>query len=109
MAMNNHPYTNNEYANMCLLYGETRGNALAAARLYQERYPNLRHPNNVTIQGINFIFNKSVRKTSIFQTVFQVKKFIFHTVCGKSVRKVIFRSLCRLIFFFFITIINFFE
>lgn len=37
-------YSHVEYANMHLLYGEFRCNANAAARAYQERYSNVRHP-----------------------------------------------------------------
>ncbi|CAH2092174.1 unnamed protein product [Euphydryas editha] len=37
-------YTPQEYTNMHFIYGECRGNANAAAALYRERYPNLRHP-----------------------------------------------------------------
>lgn len=39
-------YTPREYANMHYIYGEARGNAREAARLYRERYPNLRHPDH---------------------------------------------------------------
>ncbi|KAL0115610.1 hypothetical protein PUN28_010846 [Cardiocondyla obscurior] len=38
-------YTNVELAEMHLLYGEVRGNASEAARLYAERYPNRKKPN----------------------------------------------------------------
>lgn len=38
--MPRYQYSPREYANMHLLYGETRCNARAAARLYRERYPN---------------------------------------------------------------------
>jgi hypothetical protein len=39
-------YTPREYADMHFIYGECRGSARKAAALYQERYPNRRHPNS---------------------------------------------------------------
>lgn len=38
---------------MLLILGENRGNYRQAARLYQERYPNRRHPTDVTIGRIH--------------------------------------------------------
>jgi hypothetical protein len=38
------PFSNVEYANMYLLYGESCGNASAAVRLYGARFPNRRVP-----------------------------------------------------------------
>lgn len=37
-------YSRNEKLDMLLIYGEARKNAVVAARLYAERYPNRRHP-----------------------------------------------------------------
>lgn len=52
MASNNHPYDPREYTDMILLYGESGYNARGAARLYQLRFPQRRHPNHITIQGL---------------------------------------------------------
>lgn len=43
------PYTNTEYLDMLLLYGETGQNLRAAERLYRERFPHRRHPSGNTI------------------------------------------------------------
>ncbi|GJQ84008.1 hypothetical protein Trydic_g10475 [Trypoxylus dichotomus] len=37
-------YTNNELVDMLIIYGEARHNAVLAARLYSERYPERQHP-----------------------------------------------------------------
>lgn len=37
-------YTNREYGNMLMIYGECGGNSLEASRRYAIRYPNSRHP-----------------------------------------------------------------
>lgn len=42
-------YTNIEYTDMILIYGETRQNSVAARDLYAERFPNRRHPACKTI------------------------------------------------------------
>ena len=41
-------YTNNEYADMHLLYGATDGNLREARRRYKELFPNRRLPNHQT-------------------------------------------------------------
>lgn len=41
-------YTFEEYADIHMIYGEARGNARAAARLYRERFPERRHPHYST-------------------------------------------------------------
>lgn len=47
-------YEIREYSDMLLIYGECRCVARAAARLYEERYPDRRHPNhNVFLSLIN--------------------------------------------------------
>uniref|UniRef100_A0ABD2X775 DUF4817 domain-containing protein n=1 Tax=Trichogramma kaykai TaxID=54128 RepID=A0ABD2X775_9HYME len=43
------PYTCREYAAMVFILGECHGNAREAARVYAQRYENLRHPNHQTI------------------------------------------------------------
>lgn len=40
------PYTQREYAEMHVIYGEAGQISRAAARLYQERYPDRRHPHH---------------------------------------------------------------
>jgi hypothetical protein len=39
------PYSNEEYLDMVLLYGECNQNATAAAEEYAARFPNRRRPN----------------------------------------------------------------
>lgn len=46
-------FTNNELADMHLIYGETRGNARQAERLYRERFPDRRHPCRQTFTAID--------------------------------------------------------
>jgi len=43
-------YHPTEIIDMIMILGESRNNYAAAARLYAERYPNRKHPSNVTIQ-----------------------------------------------------------
>jgi len=45
-------YRPNEIVDMIMILGESRNNYAAAARLYAERYPNRKHPSNVTIQTL---------------------------------------------------------
>jgi len=45
-------YRPNEIIDMIMTLGESRNSYAAAARLYAERYPNKRHPSNVTIQTL---------------------------------------------------------
>lgn len=44
MARNGAGFTHREYTDMLVVYGEAGRNAVAAARLYAERYPNRVHP-----------------------------------------------------------------
>lgn len=44
-------FTNEEYADMLLVYGQANCVARAAQRLYQERYPNRRVPTRNTFQN----------------------------------------------------------
>jgi len=42
-------YTAEEYTDMIICYGIAMENALAAERIYAERFPNRRHPSHITI------------------------------------------------------------
>ena len=42
-----------EYTDIHFMYGKANGNALKAARLYAEAFPNRRHPNNRTFTRIH--------------------------------------------------------
>lgn len=53
MAQPRHQFSNVEFANMHYIYGECRGNALAARRLYQERYPGRPVPHTVTFTRVH--------------------------------------------------------
>jgi hypothetical protein len=44
-------YGNEEYADMHFMYGKANGNALEAARLYQEAFPHQRQPTVSYSQG----------------------------------------------------------
>ena len=46
-------FTNAEYADMHLMYGLAEGNAAAAVRLYQERFPQRRLPNRLTFEAVD--------------------------------------------------------
>ncbi|CAH2089549.1 unnamed protein product [Euphydryas editha] len=59
-------YTSAEYANMHFIYGFCNGNANRAAALYQERYPNIRHPDyRVFIQVHNLLCEGRLRGTGL--------------------------------------------
>jgi len=45
-------FTNDEYVDILLIYGECERNARASARLYAERYPERMHPLDKTFTGI---------------------------------------------------------
>lgn len=45
-------YTNREYAEMVVLYGECDRSARETATVYARRFPNRRHPNHTTILGL---------------------------------------------------------
>lgn len=52
-------YTAEEYANMHFIYGECRGNASEAARLYRERYPNAeRHPDHRVFVNVHVAYSE---------------------------------------------------
>lgn len=52
-------YTAEDYANMHFIYGECRGNASAAARLYRERYPNAeRHPDHRVFVNVHMAYSQ---------------------------------------------------
>lgn len=53
-------YTPQEYANMHFVYGECQGNSCAAARLYRERYPNLRHPDHRVFRNVHLAYSQGV-------------------------------------------------
>ena len=46
-------YSNNEYADMYLIYGEARCSSARAARLYAEQYPNRVHPDRGTFERLD--------------------------------------------------------
>lgn len=46
-------YTDAEYADLHLMLGAAGGNAAQAARLYEERYPNRRHPDPRTFTAVD--------------------------------------------------------
>jgi hypothetical protein len=46
-------YGNEEYADMHSMYGKANGNALEAARLYQEAFPHRRQPDSRTFTGVH--------------------------------------------------------
>ncbi|CAG5058340.1 unnamed protein product [Parnassius apollo] len=61
-------FTHREYADMYLIYGETRKvstrgivslNAMLAARLYAERYPDRRHPTYEVIERLDSAYRES--------------------------------------------------
>ena len=52
-------YTNAEYTEMLLIYGETRKNSREACRRYQQRYPNRRHPSHTMFARLK----RSLRET----------------------------------------------
>lgn len=45
-------FTNEEYADILFVYGLARGNARAAQRKYQNRYPNRRVPNHTVFARV---------------------------------------------------------
>jgi hypothetical protein len=45
-------FTNNEYYDMVIIYGECRENSRRAANLYQQRFPQRQHPSHETIRNI---------------------------------------------------------
>jgi len=57
-------FTNQELADMHLAYGRTNCNARAAARLYQERYPERQHPGYKRFIAVHRRF----AKTGMFKT-----------------------------------------
>ncbi|KAJ8728535.1 hypothetical protein PYW07_006231 [Mythimna separata] len=65
--MPRYEYTPREYAEMHFIYGEARGNARAAARLYRERYPNRdRHPDyRVFIRVHNALLDGRILGTGV--------------------------------------------
>ncbi|KAJ8728968.1 hypothetical protein PYW07_006664 [Mythimna separata] len=65
--MPRYEYTPREYAEMHFIYGEARGNARAAARLYLERYPNRdRHPDfRVFIRVHNALLDGRILGTGV--------------------------------------------
>lgn len=52
-------FTFDEYADMYLVLGESRGNFAGAARLYAERYPQRRHPTRNVIQRMDQRFRET--------------------------------------------------
>lgn len=56
-------FTSQEMADMHLIYGEARGNGMEAQRLYQERFPNRRHPHHATFASIH----QRLRDSGTFQ------------------------------------------
>lgn len=52
-------FTNEEYADMHLVYGEMRCNARAAQRRYAEKFPNRQHPTHSTFTALH----QRLRKT----------------------------------------------
>jgi hypothetical protein len=46
-------YGNEEYADMHFMYGTANGNALEAARLYQEAFPHRRQPDSRTFTRVH--------------------------------------------------------
>jgi hypothetical protein len=57
------PLTVGELVDMHLIYGETRGNARAAERLYRLMYPNRHHPNRATFVAVD----RRLRETGTLQ------------------------------------------
>lgn len=55
-------YTNNEYADMHLLYGRANCNALRAKRLYAQKYPHRRVPDRKTFENVD----RRLRETGKF-------------------------------------------
>ncbi|KAH1021723.1 hypothetical protein HUJ04_011206 [Dendroctonus ponderosae] len=53
MNNRNNCHNNEEYTDMHLIYGECHGNALQAATLYAERFPNRRVPSHPTFTKIH--------------------------------------------------------
>jgi hypothetical protein len=66
-------FTHNEKVDMLLIYGEAKKNALAARRLYAERYPERNHPNHK-------IFTKLENSLRQNHVAFSIKKVIQRTV-----------------------------
>jgi hypothetical protein len=67
------PFSNVEYANMYLLYGESCGNASAAVRLYGARFPNRRVPSRQTLVEVA----QGLRETGLLQP----------SVCGRDLQR----------------------
>ncbi|KAJ4435131.1 hypothetical protein ANN_23707 [Periplaneta americana] len=59
------PYTNSEMTDMILIYGETRNNSAAAARIYDERFRARRHPTPKTF----VVMERRLRETCRFARV----------------------------------------
>lgn len=57
------PYTNEELADMHLIYGESRGNCRLARRLYQNKFPHRRIPSHPTFAQID----RRLRETGAFK------------------------------------------
>jgi hypothetical protein len=55
----------NELTDMLLMYGRANCNGRRAARLYQERFPDRRHPNHKTLAAVD----RQLRETGTFKPV----------------------------------------
>ncbi|CAK1554495.1 unnamed protein product [Leptosia nina] len=63
-----HSYSSREYANMLMCYGEARGNASHALRIYRERFPDVQHPSDsrqISTAFQRVLENKPIVPTSI--------------------------------------------
>jgi len=65
-------YSNSEYVDMLLIYGEVgKSNRLAAA-LYQQRFPHRKSPAPKTFQNVE----NCMRRTGISQSTYNIKNLV---------------------------------
>ncbi|EZA52910.1 hypothetical protein X777_07655 [Ooceraea biroi] len=62
-------YSNDETADMHFMYGSANGSALAARRLYMEKFPNRRVPSHALFQNLHQCLCESGSFKEIFGTV----------------------------------------
>ena len=57
-------YSNSEYANMHLIYGQALGNCVEARRIYSDTFPNRRLPHRRTFERVDRSLRETGKKSS---------------------------------------------
>lgn len=65
-------YSNSDYVDMLLIYGEAGKSNMLAAALYQQRFPHRKSPAPKTFQNVE----NCIRRTGILQPTYNIKNLV---------------------------------